>query len=77
MSPKQSASKVIRKITFCIKNGTKLGYFVDAEDESITVFQPNQLPEVKDSLDILPMLDVLKDWQLTVEDVFNWLNFSK
>ena len=77
LSPKQSASKVIRKITFCIKNGTKLGYFIDAEDESITVFQPNQLPEVKEKQDILPVLDVLKDWQLTVEDVFNWLSFSK
>ncbi|MEA5593366.1 Uma2 family endonuclease [Rivularia sp. UHCC 0363] len=77
LSPKQSASKVIRKITFCIKNGTKLGYFVDAEDESITVFQPNQLPEVKEKQDILPVLNVLKDWQLTVEDVFSWLNFSK
>ena len=77
LSPKQSASKVIRKIIFCIKNGTKLGYFVDAEDESITVFQANQLPEVKEKQDILPVLDVFKDWQLTVEDVFNWLSFSK
>jgi Uma2 family endonuclease len=77
ISPEQSASKVIRKITFCIKNRTKLGYFIDADDESITVFKPNQLPEVKESLDILPLLDVLQDWQLTVEDVFNWLSFSK
>ncbi|MGL6340827.1 MAG: Uma2 family endonuclease, partial [Waterburya sp.] len=51
LSPEQSASKVIRKITFCLKNGTKLGYLVDAEDELITVFQPNQLPEVKDKQD--------------------------
>ena len=77
LSPEQSASKVIRKITFCIKNGTKLGYFIDADDKSITVFQPNQLPEVKEGLDILPVLSVLQDWQLTVEDVFNWLSFSK
>ena len=77
LSPEQSASKVIRKITFCIKNGTKLGYFIDADDKSITVFQPNQLPEVKEVLDILPVLSVLQDWQLTVEDVFNWLSFSK
>ncbi|MGL6343785.1 MAG: Uma2 family endonuclease, partial [Waterburya sp.] len=71
-----SASKVIRKITFCLKNGTKLGYLVDAEDELITVFQPNQLPEVKDKQDILPVLDVLQSWQLTVEDVFSWLSFG-
>ncbi|MEA5571991.1 Uma2 family endonuclease [Calothrix sp. UHCC 0171] len=75
LSPEQSANKVIRKILFCLQNGTKLGYFLDPDDESITVFQPNQLPEVKDKQDILPVLDVLQNWQLTVEDVFNWLSF--
>jgi Uma2 family endonuclease len=76
LSPEQSASKVIRKITFCIKNGTKLGYFIDPDDESITVFQPNQLPEVKDKQDILPTLKVLNNWKLTVADVFSWLSFT-
>ena len=76
LSPEQSANKVIRKIVFCLKNGTKLGYLVDADDESITVFQPDRLPEVKEKQDILPVLNVLQNWQLTVEDVFNWLNFA-
>lgn len=76
LSPEQSANKVIRKITFCLKNGTKLGYLVDPEDESITIFQPNQLPEVKDKQDILPVLSILQNWQLIVEDVFNWLSFD-
>ncbi|MGB5631419.1 MAG: Uma2 family endonuclease [Waterburya sp.] len=76
LSPEQSANKVIRKIVFCLKNGTKLGYLVDTDDESITVFQPDRLPEVKEKQDILPILNVLPNWQLTVEDVFDWLNFS-
>jgi Uma2 family endonuclease len=75
LSPEQSANQVIRKIIFCLKNGTKLGYLIDPDDESITVFQPNQLPEVKEKQDILPILDVLQNWQLTVEYIFNWLNF--
>lgn len=75
LSPEQSANQVIRKITFCLKNGTKLGYLVDTDDESITIFNPDRLPEVKEKQDILPVLSVLKNWQLTVEDVFNWLNF--
>ena len=74
LSPEQSANKVIRKITFCLRNGTKLGYLIDADDESITVFKPNQLPEVKEKQDILSVLSNL-NWQLTVEDVFKWLNF--
>lgn len=77
LSPEQSASKVIRKITFSIKNGTKLGYFIDADDLSITVFQPSQLPEVKEGVDIIPVLPALQDWKLTVEDVFACLSFSK
>jgi Uma2 family endonuclease len=76
LSPEQSANKVIRKIIFCLKNSTQLGYLIDPDDESITVFQPNQLPEVKDKQDILPVLKMLNNWQLTVEDVFNWLSFS-
>ena len=76
LSPEQSANKVIRKILFCLKNGTKLGYLIDTDDESITVFQPDRLPEVKEKQDILTRLNVLQNWQLTVEKVFNWLKFS-
>ena len=76
LSPEQSANKVIRKILFCLQNGTKLGYLLDTDDESVTVFQPNQLPEIKEKQDILPALNVLQNWQLTVEDIFNWLDFS-
>ncbi len=76
LSPKQSPNRVIRNITFAIQNGTKLGWFLDPDDESIMIFQPNQLPEFKQGKDILPVLDVLKDWNLSVEDVFSCLNFS-
>ena len=76
LSPKQSPNRVIRNITFAIQNGTKLGWFLDPDDESIMTFKPNQLPEVKQGKDILPVLDVLKDWNLSVEDVFSSLKFS-
>ncbi len=75
LSPEQSANQVIRKIILSLKNGSKLGYLIDPDDESITVFQPNQLPEVNEKQDMLPVLDVLQNWQTKVEDVFGWLNF--
>lgn len=31
--------------------------------------------EVKDKQDILPVLNVLQNWQLKVVNVFNWLSF--
>lgn len=76
LSPEQSANQVIRKIIFSLQNGTKLGYLIDSEDESITVFSPNSLPEIKEKQDLLPVLDVLQSWQLKAEDIFNWLKFG-
>lgn len=75
LSPEQRPNRVISKISFCLKQGTKLGWFVDSEDESVTIFQPNQLPELKERQDILPVLDVLEDWQLSAANLFGWLNF--
>jgi len=73
LSPDQSASRVINKIIFCLKQGTKLGWFIEAEDESVMVFQPNQLPDVKYADENLPVLEILGDWQLSVASVFSWL----
>ena len=76
LSPDQSPSHVIRKITFSLNHGTKLGWFVDLDGEAVTVFQPNQIPEFKEGKDILPVLDVLSSWQLSVADLFSLLYFS-
>lgn len=73
LSPEQSPSRIIHKITFCLKHGTKLGWFIEPEDESVMIFLPNQLPDVKYGDEKLPVLDVLGDWQLSVADVFSWL----
>lgn len=74
LSPNQSPSRVINQIIFCINNGKKLGWFIDPDDKSVMVFQPNQLPEVKYDTDKLPVLDVLGNWQLSPSDIFAWLN---
>ena len=76
LCPEQSANQVIRKIVFALKNGSKLGYLIDPDDRSVTVFQPSQLPDVKEKQDTLPVLDILQNWQLKVGDIFNWLNFA-
>jgi len=73
LSPDQSPNRVIDKIIFCLKQGTKLGWFIEPEDESVIIFQPDQLPDVKYADENLSVLKVLGDWQLSVADVFNWL----
>jgi Uma2 family endonuclease len=76
LSPDQSPNRVINKIIFCINHGTKLGWFIDPNDKSVMVFQPNQLPEVKYDNDILTVLDVLRDWQIKPTDIFSWLKVN-
>ncbi|MEH1974294.1 MAG: Uma2 family endonuclease [Nostoc sp.] len=59
LSPEQSPNRVISKITFSIQNGAKLDWLLDSADESIMIFEPNKLPELKENQDILPVLNVL------------------
>lgn len=70
-SPEQSPNRVIKKISFCLQHGTKLSWFIDLQDESVSVFRPDRLPEVKSDTDTLPVLSELGDWQLSVSDLFN------
>jgi Uma2 family endonuclease len=73
LSPDQFPNRVIDKIIFCINHGTKLGWFIDSNDKSVMVFQPNNLPEVKYNNDKLAVFNVLTDWQITPADIFSWL----
>lgn len=76
LSPNQSANRVIRKITFCLSQGTKLGWLIDPEDESVVIFEPNVTPIVKADNDVLLGLGILRNWQLSAADLFDWLNFN-
>ncbi|MDF5711143.1 MAG: Uma2 family endonuclease [Nostoc sp. S4] len=73
LSPDQFPNRVINKIIFCINHGTKLGWFIDSNDKSVMVFQPNKLPEVKYNNDKLTVLNELADWQIKPADIFRWL----
>ena len=73
LSPDQSPNRVIDKIIFCINQGTQLGWFIDSNDKSVMVFQPNKLPEVKYNNEKLTVLNALTDWQITPADIFSWL----
>ena len=76
ISPDQSSTRVINKILFCLKNKTKLGWLIDPEERLVIVFKPQQEPEFKENEDILPVLDVLSDLQLSAANLFELLSFS-
>ena len=75
LSPEQHDARLTEKIIFCLNHGTKLGWLIDPEARLVIIFQPKQQPEVKRDLDILPVLDVLGDWQLPTAELFQWLKF--
>jgi Uma2 family endonuclease len=76
LSPEQSANKVIRKIMFCLNEGTQLAWLIDPEDESVMIFKPQQFPEIKAEEEILPVLDILQDLQLSAKEMFSWLSID-
>lgn len=74
LSPEQSANKLIEKIVFCLNHGTKLAWLIDPDHESVTIWQPNQLPEVKLGDESLTVLDIITEGNLVAKSVFEWLN---
>ena len=72
LSPDQTATKVIRNILHCLKQGSELGWLIDPEERVILVFRPEQLPTELVGDDLLPVLPDLA-LTLTVNDLFGWL----
>ena len=75
LSPEQSANKLIKKIMFCLEEGTQLGWLIDPEDESVMILKPNQFPKIKSNQENLIVLENLQEClQLPVQEIFNWLS---
>lgn len=77
LSPDQSPIKVMEKIIFCLGQGTELGWLIAPKAKSISVFQPDSLPQVysmeNKPNDPLVMIAGFEDWQLSIADIFAWL----
>lgn len=72
LSPDQSQTKVTGNILHCLRHGTRLGWLVDPKERSILVYQPDRLPDLLNSEDLLPVLEGVS-LQLSVNQVFSWL----
>lgn len=79
LSPDQAVSLVMEKILFCLQQGTELGWLIDPQAKSVTVFQAGlptvhlvnpEHPVEPEPLAMLPGLDT---WQLFAADIFDWL----
>jgi Uma2 family endonuclease len=78
LSPDQRSTRVIDNILFCLNHGTHLGWLIDPDEKTVIIFQPNQQPiAMEENSDVLPVLELLGDWQLTLGELFGWLSFAK
>ncbi|MBE9095916.1 Uma2 family endonuclease [Tychonema sp. LEGE 07203] len=77
LSPDQNPTRVINNILFCLNHNAKLGWLIDPEEKLVLVFKPQQQPEIKENEDVLPVLDVLSDLQLSAANLFELLSFDR
>ncbi|WP_308256901.1 Uma2 family endonuclease [Geminocystis sp. GBBB08] len=75
LSLQQSSIRVIDNILFALNYGTEIAWLIDPQEKIIIVFLPNQQPQIKQNNDLLPVLSWLSDWQLSTQDIFNYLSF--
>ena len=74
LSPEQSQTRVIKNILHCLDNGTKLGWLIDPQEQSMLVYFPKQQPAFFEAAtDVLPVPDFAKDFKLTLGELFGWL----
>ncbi|MBW4662107.1 MAG: Uma2 family endonuclease [Drouetiella hepatica Uher 2000/2452] len=74
LSPDQSQTKVTKNILHCLKHGTQMGWLIDPDEQSVFVYLPHHPTAVYDELGMrLPAPEFAKDFNLTVEELFDWL----
>ncbi|MGA9381587.1 MAG: Uma2 family endonuclease [Phormidium sp.] len=75
VSPDQKQTLVLKKLLHCSRNGTDLGWLIDAETESILAIFPGQQVEIFQGASQLPVINGIP-LQLTAEQIFSWLTFN-
>ncbi|MEO0377494.1 MAG: Uma2 family endonuclease, partial [Cyanobacteria bacterium P01_A01_bin.17] len=74
LSPKQSQTRVVKKILHALEHGTQLGWLVDPIEDCVFSYRPN-LPTVPyDQPSVqLPVPEFATDFRLTVGELVSWL----
>ncbi|MBD2091077.1 Uma2 family endonuclease [Microcoleus sp. FACHB-1515] len=74
LSPDQSQTKVTKNILHCLKHQTQMGWLIDPVEQSVFVYRSDRATEVFDQPEAqLPTPEFAKDFSLTVEALFGWL----
>lgn len=75
LSPDQRPTKVLSNLLHCSRHGTKLGWLIDPEEESILVIDATQRIEIFSGNSQLAVLNGV-ELELTAKQVFDWLTLG-
>ncbi len=74
LPPDQNQTKVIRNILYCLDHGSEMGWLIVPDDEIVFVyFRDRTIAVFENKSDILPVPSFAKDFQITLGDLFSWL----
>jgi len=74
LSPDQNQTKVIRNILYCLDHGTEMGWLLDPDEELVFVyFSDRTIAVFENKSDRLPVPSFAASFQLTVSELFSWL----
>jgi Uma2 family endonuclease len=74
LSPDQSQTKVTSKILHCLEYGSRMGWLIDPDERAVLVYPPGQQPQyLQQEQEILPVPDLVSNFQLSVGQLFGWL----
>jgi Uma2 family endonuclease len=82
LSPEQSQTKVVRNILHCLNNGTQIGWLIDPEEEVVFVYlavgvaspmENRTISVYEEKNELLPAPEFARSLQLTIGELFSWL----
>lgn len=73
VSPEQSVSGLVRRCLWLVAHGVQVGILVDPVDESVLAFRPEGQVSAWHGGDRIDLSEVLPDFKLTVEQLFEAL----
>lgn len=77
LSPEQSSSHVTRNILHCLNHGTQMGWLIDPSEKLIFTHGFQQpMCCFEDATDLLPVPDFAAGLQLSLGQVFAWLQIG-
>ncbi|MBE9064215.1 Uma2 family endonuclease [cf. Phormidesmis sp. LEGE 11477] len=74
LSPKQSPSKLVKKILHAAEYGTQMGWLVDPYEKCVFSYLPDAPTAFYEKSGVrLPVPEFASDFELTVGELFGWL----